>query len=553
MKLQTPNGDFDLPVNFQIELTFFSQMLNDSGSQSAPLTLPPTPKNLLLVNFSNRLDACFKPVEKMDVVVSSGLFCMQSTLVIHSVNSADGISCTLYLNKGSFAAQTEGAMLSGLSLDVLQHPSYDSVDEAARVQYLIDTLKQVSANPAGSLPFAVFPVATAETMKEETTDREGVTAFRERPFVLNGYTGTHILNETTGEVTLSALEGETARRFSIDEAAIDAAPGFGLTAFLRLKYVLIRLFEKYGYQLHDTAFFDLIDNDEKSIVILNAVADAVYAGKLRYAQLLPAVDIKEFLRHIETLFAGKFRIDELTRTVSFCPYTAWLEGDRHEADSYLASPLKLTGFEFKRTDIRDTSDVRFREIPGTEYIEISSKENSGSELSFRITNGDETWRQRYITATLNIPAVDQILRLNSDIEVEGKLLDEKDMSDKTLLQLAEVRKTGTRQVYAPVFNRDNTPAGAVWVHYPAAFMFPNLTAMSSIRAAYAPYFRFLAKSNMAVEAEGCIPLATLLNMDLEKIPVIRSVPFFVEKIQFALPFNGRQQLFLRTMKEYAER
>ncbi len=163
MRIQTKTSiDFQLPADFEAELTRYNVLISDVGEQTTPLTLPGTPHNMQLIGYSNRLDNYYKPISEMEVLVSDGLFVRPCNMAIHTADENDGISVTLYLGTGDFYSRVGDKMLSALAWPIIK----------STAQGLIDLLKTEFFHPTDT---AIFCIAQIETTQEYVWRRERIT------------------------------------------------------------------------------------------------------------------------------------------------------------------------------------------------------------------------------------------------------------------------------------------------------------------------------------------------------------------------------------------
>ena len=86
-------------------LVLMCLMLTDEGEGTLPITLPPTPQNMKMVKWGNRIDNYYKPLTWLDVELCEGVFYQKCRMEIFSISETEGIVCSLNLNNGGFYAQ----------------------------------------------------------------------------------------------------------------------------------------------------------------------------------------------------------------------------------------------------------------------------------------------------------------------------------------------------------------------------------------------------------------------------------------------------------------
>lgn len=560
MKIETSRGCFDLPENFQIELSLVSQILTDEGDKSLPVTFPPTDHNLMLVYFSHRVDAKYKPIKRLLAGLTIDAWNSQCEIVIHNVNQEDGIECSLYINRGHFYARAEGIMMQNLGMPVVSSPNYETNTEEQNAQYLIELLKYIHQTPSASTELAIAPIITSEQIKEVFGHPNSPRMnYKERTLILNGFSENStpvIIYNNEHIYYMLEFEAEYTRKIIIDNAVLDAHPGYGMTPFLKLFYVLDFLFDKFDYTFNNQNVRSEVEANT-SIVILNNVVDAIYTGKLDYNQLLPPVTVKEFLKEVELALGGQFAFNETDRTVTFVMYKNWNRQPEIDYTEYLASEMKITESDFTTLDLKNNVDPNHVDEPETEYISLSMQAEGSAECEVMMTptTGGTPELQVFPLKSVKI---DGVVRKNTNIEIEGVIQDNEKEDKKEPIRFASVRNLvgDTYSVMKPPEMRGEPFTLLGKVNYKRAYASiykESETPLEYARGLYSNFFEFNKDSNMQVEVKTCFPPDVLFNLDLNKSVLFNGIPFLIEKINFAIPFKGENQTtVLRTLKTYED-
>lgn len=509
MRIIKEGEDFDLPIDFETQITKYNVMLTDAGEQSNPITLPSTARNLRMVDYSNRLDAYYKPVSDVDVLFVNGFRVRPANLGIHTVDVDDGISCTLYIGTGDFYSKVGNTRLNWLSWPVVKSPTYETDSEAERVGYLISMLKQqfIEMNPLEQ--YKVAPVLTGQEI--EWFDG-GVS--RKRPFVLNGFEDYYWKLPAQGDVDINVFQGEYVHSKIDGDNVVTLNKGYGMTPFLKLGYVLGFVFGKFGYTF-DSSEIDIVNSGWlQDTVILNNVADAIYSGVLKYSQLVPDMLISEFLKETERLLAGKFIVDEATKSIKFRFYKNMLTNEVGvDLTLYLSSPLKVKEPTFKIIKITEAEKLtesaesddeveRFEfDLLKAEYVEILFADN------FVEADGSVFFK---------LIKIDNIIYLNSDFVVNGETTESEDKA-ATSLQLMAVPDLWNDVTILDVDSKELT------IRYRESYPFMSLllayTSLDKLKWLYAEYIEFHKNSNIPFEATMMIPDRVFEMIDVH-VPVL---------------------------------
>lgn len=566
MRIICEKGAFDLPPGLSIEMTNFNPVFSEQGEQSAPITLPASHRNLSLVGFSNRIDNYYKPLSEMKVDVVDDVFMRPGRMALHHANEQE-ISCTIYFNEGSFYSMIDDKSMMDVPLDVIEGVGST---HAEKVAYLITMLKNEYHNRTSEV-FSVFPVATGtsvtrritpfyrEDYKDETFD-----------FVLNGFESNidFLAAAVNGDLTLNKFMAESSHTFIESGMQIPTDQGYGMTAFVNIFYFIQKMFTHLGYTFDDSLLRDNFSDNQWRIVMLNNVADAIYDAKLDLNQLVPDLSLKDFLKKIAGYFCGVFYINEFTKTVHFYLYPDFFKyRPALDLTKYMSSSLHLDAPAFKTYEILDSSDtepikktsepisfylpkkttsrmpynaITFAEMIGEEKITYSGKNAwlIPTSIDFDFMRIDAITHRNSTVQLNDESSSEKKTESNKELILCGFLVDESDFVEKTLQfgSLDDIR--AVRFKYKTASDR---------------LFFANKSTIDFLKEKYAPYIDFYKNSNMEISCEVHLPPEILYNLDLSKQYLFDGTLFFIDKIEYALPYDGKQKLTLRPFRAYADR
>lgn len=551
MRIIAASGEFDLPTNFETQLTKYNVMLSKSGEQSNPITLPPTPNNLRLVGYSNRIDALYKPIIEIAVTINNGLMVRPANLSIHTADDEDGISCTLYLGTADFYSRIDEVKLNALAWPVIKSPTYDSQTEDQRVDYLIGFLKAEYNNPTTQAIFKIAPVATSQ---EYTFRHNGVNATSK--FILNGFDKRNqTLQLATTNDYLDVWAGEYVQTLIESNTAITLSKGYGITPFLKIHYVLSFIFGEYGYTL-DMSEFEAITAQFPHWCLANNVADAIYAGVLKTKQLVPDVTVKAFINKIESKLAGKFVINEVNNKVVFKLYRNVLTAQPTiDISKYLQSKPKQQQSDFSELLLIDANDKS--EKPG-------ESEKTTVDISFEIMPYgyiSEIFKTNLTPSDLQVNFsllnVGEITHLSSMVVTPETTKESETESSTKKIQLLYIADewesiSGSRPNYS------------FWNLYykktDRLFYFElgeiSESTFGIINWLYDEYKTFLKNSNVPVTAKLTIPTTVLNALDISAPVLLESQKMLIESIKEPIGNQGKTvdvEVILRTLRPYIDR
>ena len=77
-------------------------------------------------------------------------------------------------------------------------------------------------------------------------------------------------------------------------------------------------------------------------------------------------------------------------------------------------------------------------------------------------------------------------------------------------------------------------------------------AVTFLKSMLQPYFDWNLNSNINVSVSTHMPPAVLYSINLTKQYIFDGQVFFINKIEYTLPYDGKQKLSLKTIRAYAD-
>ena len=282
MKLFTERGTFALPSDFSFEIERTNPIFSDEGSGTLPFTLPATQDNLLVADNPEALARRYALANDYECVLQHGDYQVRGSLVVSSV-SKDGISGSIILFESGLYKEYKAASLKDLfgtdlyiynsTVDtlcqLLQHNNESAISSPDDDDYRPEEL-------------AVFPVAGMfkEDNRQDLNSRI----------------------DTSTEYGISFGDFEyAARSIKVGADTYNVPKGYGITAFPFLAYILEELFKRMYYTVVRN---DFRKQPFSNIVLLNNVADAICAGKLYYKDMVPDMNVSDFLEWLYNKFGA---------------------------------------------------------------------------------------------------------------------------------------------------------------------------------------------------------------------------------------------------------
>lgn len=403
--------ELDLMADSFPELSRTNPFLTNEGSQSIPFTLPASKGNLEKLDFPQRPALSVRKNTKPKAILSDGTAWIQGTLYIESVNLQEGITCTFYTNEGRLYEKLKGYRLRDISWDTIGNEG-DSVDTL-----MSSFTAQVNGTQAEDDKYLFCGAGTDLVFNLKNDYSE------DKYLMLNeiAYTG------TGSEVKFVGAEAQTYYDGTGDSAnQITTLKGFGVTPFLRVGYVVRKIFEHLGYKTN----FDRFDSDISfnRLVILNNVVDACVKGAFSAGDLLPDMDLEEFVSALRAKFGMEFI--EVGDTIEWRSWNDILEMnpdfDIKSVNYPTFSYEDEKGLEMELQFLTANPTLTSKDSPiahyapsGMEAETISFKDKTPSISNFASSYLFELAQIDDVRSNLSIPNVGGICLINSQLQYES--------------------------------------------------------------------------------------------------------------------------------------
>ena len=290
LKIETERGVLDLGGELSLQVEEKSPVMNDRGSQSLPVTVPATPRNLLITGFPHRLDVAGEPLAgDKGCLVSDGVYHRRGILNLVSASRRDGVTFNVGFDNSQAYEAWKKRKLNELTAPV--------VGDGA-VATLVSMLQDAYDNGGGE-DFAVFPIVV---------EREEITVNNQKTV----YWG--MLNRVDNGALVSRARQQD-QPVDGTMTSVNLPNGYGVTGFLYVWRVLELAFGDLGYEIESNPFKGAAAGDLAKVVVLNNVADAICTGYLNYADLLPDCEVQAFLQSLKVRFGLVYLLNQDTKRV----------------------------------------------------------------------------------------------------------------------------------------------------------------------------------------------------------------------------------------------
>lgn len=283
--------DFDLNDDIKISVVKTNPFISDGGSISLPLSLKWTERNVELLGFPHRYDRKFKYSTKRDVVVIYGVDQSRATMVVNAVQKNVQLVCTLLFEESEIYLKMRDVSMRQVFSGIVREDYTGTQSE--RVTQWIEHFESVMGGLTDD-DFYVYPVCVKLTNELEGV--EYVTSF----ILLNEQNAD---DPTGGLNSYYKFKNRVAGTFIEDGVEIAYPAGYRITGFLKLSFVLQKVFEYFGYTLNYDFESDLTFS---KITIPNKTNDLLLPGKIMYDQMVPTVSVEKFIEVVRKTYHVEF-------------------------------------------------------------------------------------------------------------------------------------------------------------------------------------------------------------------------------------------------------
>ncbi|KAA6348480.1 hypothetical protein EZS27_004080 [termite gut metagenome] len=334
MEIENSKGILEMGENVSIDIERTNPILSDQGSKSLPFRIERTAKNNFLLGFPSKYERKYQYPLKQDVNVRLGRMNENATMEILSVS--DKIESVLYLGESSFYNRIRETKLTTVFEGVERNFYPKSMDRETRIGLIVQMLEQMMfSSPDYSGDFTIFPIAADCEVLPNQLSHSGLSPAAKalRKNVINDI----IRYSTGGNLYLRAHSSYT---YNDDQGVqITLPPGYGVTIFLRFRYILRKIFDYFGLTLEQNVFDT--DSTLKKCCVLNNTMDALMPGYFIESQLVPDCTVNEFLDVVREGINADFYVNVEEKTARLVLFD----------DILSAEPdMDLTGYLSKEFD-----------------------------------------------------------------------------------------------------------------------------------------------------------------------------------------------------------
>lgn len=387
MEIHLDNGEYlDLPQDLELSISHSNPMLSKQGTYSLLVLLPGSDRNRRLLKHPDRYDRTYKHIRKFNAYLKKGTFQKKASLNIQE--SEDDIDSFLQMNESEMYSKMKETTLSSAFV-IKRYPDEFLPDMIFDddMDRLIKYLELVKANNFPDEDFFLFEVGTDQseyTIHNERRPSQDI-VYNVFQFIneeMRSLDRTNLVNTQDTDlngIKYTMFRGRAAHTINLDGQNVDVPKGYGISPFLKLNYVLRRIFAYFDYTLNQSLFDT--DPDLKLVAVINNTADAIVGGLIDYTQLVPDGTVHEFLDNIRKAFGCEFFVSEDNRNVNVKFWNEILDPIVMKKDytPYLTATPRTTLVEPKTIKLTFKRSFDYTAVP---YDTLTAFENSFGELGY---------------------------------------------------------------------------------------------------------------------------------------------------------------------------
>ena len=566
LRIETKNGRLDLEAGYSIEIEDTNPMYNDRGSQSLSAPIPATRDNLKNLGYWSRLDNETRPMgERVQLI--DGVYMRSGKMNISGATPNGSVMANIGFDESELYEVWSQISLRTLNFDSLE---FDSNER------LIEYLNLIMRGLSNNIELTLFPIYVG--MQQ---DNDGNSYYD----VLNKYKVIDGKNTLISEARVETLY--------INNTPVETQlpQGYGISPFLKVNYIIDRIFFNYGYRLIKNPFNE--HPQLKNLVVLNNAADCCVGTSIKYSDLLPDCTVNEFLNSICARFGLIYYIDgqkkevrikfikdiindasqiDLSSALNGYPSISYENAQQLKLSAYsnIKGPIKdleakaanenldnfLAVYDYRMNQTNVTVDSVYHSIPYGVMLRRNPDDARKETLSSDFFNWDRCGKMAYKEANSN----DENLPLwyyedngsvwelapcflfnklhkytlieSGDIEISENVSVKTPLSFCFSWRTMEGSVFGSPRCWDAYFRRmyiDDTPCDISLI---------NITDDGLYSRFWKDYDAVLRWSNHIVEAEFNLDLLTLQKLDLSKPVMLKGQRLMIDSLRYTLPAKG---------------
>ncbi len=355
MRLLTERGQLDIPSDLSFTIEQNSPVFSSDGTQSIPVTIPATVRNLEVIDNPTRLARKTQFIRKLSAKLEAGIIHKDGQLAIESADNKAGIVAALMFNESDLYTKIKDLKLTDIFSKIIRNDYSGAADPVTSWYNHIYNCMKGTIND----DFTAFPVAI--NYNEDT-----------------GYEMLNCPDYTSAMDPWGLIFA--ARSIPSGDDEIDVPLGYGITPFLWMNKMIELLFAEYDYSVGDNPF-SISGSPLKKVVILNNTADTICPGKITYSDLVPDITVSEFIQFLGTKFAMHIYVSPETRQVNIKQIeTVLYEDPDIDLTDFVDGSIKVLPVDIQELDISSDTSLEGATAAADTMFDLAKKYSTVTKL-----------------------------------------------------------------------------------------------------------------------------------------------------------------------------
>lgn len=295
MEIRKNGKTLDLGSDLSMQIDDTNPIFNEMGSQSVPVTVPVTRRNMEILEGIHRTDTGVNPnlpEESVDVI--DGAYIRRGVLNVTEAGRKEGITFNIGFDNSTAYQKWQQRKLTELENLPVRGPGesgsiFGDLSQIYQGRPTSDSREEYQFND-----LAVFPIVV--NMEEN-----------------NGFNYWELINTPNKAGTGLFAPSEVARIIDGEKTIVRVPGGYGISPFLKVWKVIELVFQDLGLTLLNNPFES--DEELARIVVLNNTADTICRNEINYRDLMPDCTVHSFLNALWVRFGLVYNIDFDKKTV----------------------------------------------------------------------------------------------------------------------------------------------------------------------------------------------------------------------------------------------